>query len=492
MVTHSITTATRPAATTFASRPGACLRTWLTGCAVAACVAGLTAAPNSAAAQSGSCLQDPSLDQPPAELPADVCGAGEIVDSDFYALSWQMFKFLVWPAASARRGTSDTAKSITSMEGPRVFETYKASWEIFRRNAEEPVAWKDYPATPCSNQPDIGPGALVLASFSKYGPITVGGRSNSHVLVAQNRSYVRYQSGYNEILFDKIKDSHLYDASVVGAVPPADSQGPIDSVTKSPHRAMTVKSAWIELPGASGNIDPSKFYVRRDAWVQIPGTDECRKADVGLVGLHIVYKTASRPQWIWSTFEHIDNVPEPGDEEGKRYTFHNGDPGTPMTDEPEDDFRLPKPDGAAGPGEPPRPYQVERRQKIDSKVLHVNAVWQDELGQIGSVWRNYKLVMSQWPLVPFIPDEDAANIRPMPACDETDITPATANTTMETFQQSCARKLTCMGCHNATRTTDFIWAISLNRYTPTRFRSLPRRTTAIETLQDILGKRERK
>jgi hypothetical protein len=30
---------------------------------------------------------------------------------------------------------------------------------------------------------------------------------------------------------------------------------------------------------------------------------------MGLVGLHIAQKTARAPQWIWSTFEQIDNVP---------------------------------------------------------------------------------------------------------------------------------------------------------------------------------------
>ena len=54
-----------------------------------------------------------------------------------------------------------------------------------------------------------------------------------------------------------------------------------------------------------------------------------------LVGLHIVYKTPSRPQWIWSTFRHVDNVPELDDRSGRSFTFHNGDPSTHMTDEPE-------------------------------------------------------------------------------------------------------------------------------------------------------------
>jgi hypothetical protein len=251
---------------------------------------------------------------------------------------------------------------------------------------------------------------------------------------------------------------------------------------------MIVKSAWIELSGAGGSIDPSRFYVRDEAWVQDPGRSECRRASVGLAGLHVVYKTPSRPQWIWSTFEHVDNVPEPGDSPGKTYTFHNGDLGTRMTDKAEDEFLVSTLE-AAGPGEPPSPYQVERRQQIAEKVLQVNLTWQGELGRIDSVWRNYKLVMSQWPFLESHDERDAEFVQPQPPCGPTDTTPATANTTMETFQQSCESDLTCMGCHNSVRSTDFIWAIRLNKYKPPGFSAPLPRDEAIKTLQDILGKR---
>lgn len=33
-----------------------------------------------------------------------------------------------------------------------------------------------------------------------------------------------------------------------------------------------------------------------------------RHRKMGLVGFHIVQKTPSAPQWIWSTFEQVDNV----------------------------------------------------------------------------------------------------------------------------------------------------------------------------------------
>ena len=31
---------------------------------------------------------------------------------------------------------------------------------------------------------------------------------------------------------------------------------------------------------------------------------------MGLVGLHIIIRTNSAPQWVWSTFEHVANAPD--------------------------------------------------------------------------------------------------------------------------------------------------------------------------------------
>jgi hypothetical protein len=463
-------------------KPG--MRATLLGCVAMACVAGIAMPPDSAPAQS-ACQQTPSLTQRPSALPADVCASGAMIDAkDFYALSWQMFKFLIWPAGE--RGQSHATKSILSMDGPRVFETFKAEWEIFRDQARTPVPWSEYPPTTCGNQPNVAQGALVLASSSKFDSMTAGGR-NAHLLVAQNRSYVRYQAGYNEPLFNTIKDPNrrLYDAGILDSLQPAQATQDIDPKASVPVGSMVVKSAWIELPGPAGGLDESRFYIRRDAWVQRPGTDQCYKSDVGLVGLHIVYKTPSLPHWIWATFEHADNVPEPGDPSDKRYVFNNGN-GQPIPPSVPETYLVDRPSGVPGPTDPPQPYQVERLQEIDPKVLAINQTWQDELGGIGSVWKNYKLIMSQWQSSPFISHEDVTIHEPVPTCNSDGKAPASANTTMETFQQRCKLKLTCMGCHNEARTTDFIWAISLNKNTRPTFSMPTRREESIKKLKELL------
>ena len=36
----------------------------------------------------------------------------------------------------------------------------------------------------------------------------------------------------------------------------------------------------------------------------------CLDRTLGLIGFHAVHKTVARPQWIWTSFEHVKNVPD--------------------------------------------------------------------------------------------------------------------------------------------------------------------------------------
>jgi hypothetical protein len=67
--------------------------------------------------------------------------------------------------------------------------------------------------------------------------------------------------------------------------------------------AIELKSAWRIL------TDTSQYsrYLTTEA-VLINKAGACSKATTGLVGLHIIHKTASQPQFVWATFEHVDNV----------------------------------------------------------------------------------------------------------------------------------------------------------------------------------------
>lgn len=58
-------------------------------------------------------------------------------------------------------------------------------------------------------------------------------------------------------------------------------------------------------------VDDPKRYFAREVIIynELKGECDPQPRLMGLVGLHIVQKTFWAPQWIWTTFEHIDNVP---------------------------------------------------------------------------------------------------------------------------------------------------------------------------------------
>jgi hypothetical protein len=262
----------------------------------------------------------------------------------------------------------------------------------------------------------------------------------------------------NQEAFNLILAGKLYDQSNV----PVGTGPPIEGVTKALPGTITVKSAWIEMDGVAA--DRTTFYTRQ-AWVQDPETPTCRNVTVGLVGLHIVHKTPTMPQWIWASFEHVKNAPLSSAAPMPGFTFHDGS-ANPMPAGP------PAPPDPPNPPVPlpstptvPPPYNVQRLAPIDDTFASANSAWRNQLPQ-GSVWANYELVLVQWPGLPnqHQPTDDALSVKPTPPCFGPEHTNL-VNTTMETFLQAnatCTGLATCMGCHNGARSTDFIMAIPFN------------------------------
>src|SRR4029077_9459797 len=82
-------------------------------------------------------------------------------------------------------------------------------------------------------------------------------------------------------------------------------------------------AAWRLLTAADTPAARSRYYVVENANVvdvrkTLAATRVvCSKSDIALVGLHIVIRTKDRPQGLWSTFEHVDNVPPTGEGEAR-------------------------------------------------------------------------------------------------------------------------------------------------------------------------------
>lgn len=406
----------------------------------------------------------PNLAAPAATLVgSDVCeptsGVSGVPFRYFDDYSWRTFIALVWPAKAGQRGIADPAQNLGVSGVPLVFETYKADWETFQPNAVGPTEWSSFATTsvPCSNAQDVKPGDLVLGSFNEMGNVGEAGVERFvNVLVAQNTTYVRYLAAYNEIEFNDIFSRKLYLAKNVPT--PSTAQPAV----RSPNGAITIKSSWIEM--TAGIAHPERFYTR-SAWVKDLKTAACVKTTVGLVGLHIVQKTPTRAQWIWTTFEQVDNVPPPNTQAAA--TFNKGD-GTPMPTlgTLSADYLV-----ATASASPPPPFNVERKMpiagmtqatKAPGDTASTNALWQAVLQKQGAVWQFYQLTMTQWPTTANSPQTDGSPSNTFPGLGATT---AFANTTMETFDQTRVFA-SCMACHNSTRTSDFIWSLPMNAGTP--------------------------
>ena len=406
-----------------------------------------------ASAMPAAAQQSVPCASPPPATPAltispqmfnDVCipaGFGGNPIAYFDDFSWRAFLALVWPAQQDQRGKPDTALAPGAAGKPTVFETFKADWEIFQPNGQDPAPnWKDYSGDNPCGVANVVFGDVMLASFSKFSNLGMAGFGPklTGALVAQNGTYVRYAVNFNESEFTTIMAKKAYLRASL-ANPVSFDSGAIDT-----------KAAWIDMKGVA---NPGRYYTRQAMLFDLEA-NACTKTTVGLVGFHIVVKTASRPQWIWTSFEHIDNVPSAG--APGPFTFNNGS-GTPMPSANPIPFPIPL--------KAPPPYNVERQKPIHASTATTNTKYRDALKAAGSPFQFYQLVMTQWPRDANSPQQAGSPNFTFPGVAPPGFPPppfdatAFSNTTLETFEQKeIARG--CMNCHNLTRSkTDFLWSV---------------------------------
>jgi hypothetical protein len=417
--------------------------------------------PTTALAQSG-CPTTPVVTINSPQTPSDVCipagfGGNPIQYFDDY--SWRTFISMVWPAN--KRGVPDATRKVGDVSSPLVFETLKNDWEVFQPAGGAPSAWDDFSGTnPCGAS--VGFDDMVLASFTKFGNLGEAGGSAQnplvHALPSQNGKWVRYLTAFNHNEYTQIVDGKLYILSTLKAASPLTFQS----------GALDVKSAWMDMSGVS-DAQKTRYYTRPALVIDptnAPGS-ACVSITVGLVGLHIVQKTPSRPQWIWSTFEQVDNVPSASVASGT-FAFNDGK-GTPSP------LRTGKdPNGGFPPNDwaNPKVYNVERLVPIDSvgsnspttSTQTTNGKYRGALA--GTVWQFYELVMTQWPLQlnppnPIPPAQDGSIANTFPG---TGASSSFSNTTLETWDQGSVI-LGCMSCHTKTKKdTDFLWSLEINAF----------------------------
>lgn len=346
--------------------------------------------------------------------------------------SWQEFFALNWPARPGMRGEPDVNKKISD-PGPRVWETWKEEYEVYLKDGRKPRPWNDIEPIPTACG---GSGTKVFFRTQKIDDVvdsTLQAAASDGTLPAtltdQKGKLVRYEIRLNKVLFDYIVQHRLYNARV-------------QALAKSvnfPDGAILIKAAWREVSPAE-----EKLFHTVTACVCDQDKQErmvnCRKQRMGLVGFHITQKTPFAPQWVWSTFEQVNNVA--GSAATGALSFNN--PSCPTCPANQQTQRgTPNQIVRAIKIPSSEPDCSEPLQAVDN-VQRMNDDVRKALTAAGSVFQFYEVVNTQWPV-------PSSNSTPQP---ETvfDVRPlALGNTTMESFVQPTS---SCMGCHSTARTVN--------------------------------------
>jgi hypothetical protein len=254
----------------------------------------------------------------------DAEGKIESAQREFDILAWKAFIALNWPATSSGDPSGD--KPTTVAETLRVWSFFRPSSTIFRPNGAVPAEW-NASGTHASDE------TLNKSKAAWRQHATVAQQNFeafSGPLVDQNGRWVRYQALVNREEFDYLISNKLYNLE--GQVEFSQKEDnnevsmPINDGT-SKRGAMEIKLAWKEL---GPNDDPRRFLTEKvNVKISEASGDTSRTITAGLVGMHITMRTASSPEWIWATFEQIDNVRQNKKDDGtlSHANFYN--PATP-------------------------------------------------------------------------------------------------------------------------------------------------------------------
>jgi len=367
---------------------------------------------------------------------------------DFDVYSWNTFIALNWPPGPD--GNGDPTQTIgKNGDNDTVWEHYRDVSDIFLPGGAKPT-WNGPVPIPnvCKALNKGNLDVVTQVGKNLLTPSVVSATSqpfNTGPIIDQNGVYTRFQILVNKTMFDYILANSLYSkAGQKVFTPPVNfTSGSIDNNGKTlVEGAIMVKSAWKVI----GAAEKSRFHSQDVLVYSAPSKNpkypaKCNLKTVGLVGLHIGHKTQNAPQWLWSTFEHVDNVPTDAEvKSGKlkgQYNYYNPACKTCRVNQI-----------------PPRPWNPTKVSAFHSQIVRMNqfnlpiyaasaaarnADAQKLLRGVNqnSVWANYQLISTMWPTDPK---------QPFGAPAPTFL----ANTTLETYIQGTVPNVSsnCIECHN--------------------------------------------
>lgn len=390
--------------------------------------------------------------------------------------AWSEFVSLNWPTASGV-GFGDPGDT-----APVQWETYMDAGVLFPSDGSTPPPWGSQPDVPasCATQAKLGASGKKMRVFSMTGktdsPFSTGQAAPSNApnwLGAQNGKNVWYEITVDEDEYNYVVNNGLYNANTQASYVNNGQGSPVvlpkgcdtslgeSCPNGSMLGALELKAAWMEAPDYGSNSKWNRYKITQGLVVDA-NTQQCRQANLALVGLHILHKTTNQPTWVWATFEHVDNVPTPGGATPTDgYNFYNascaakdlsvpascttaGGSGTvPVTVGCTPNVSPPYYLGQGCPT--PEPIQVTRTTPLDSNAQSANQTVQSgiKVNYPNSVWQYYQLVDVLWSTNP-TPDPSKPYAVPHTLTSMTSGNGGlVANTTLETYVQTT----TCTSCH---------------------------------------------
>ncbi|PTT78776.1 hypothetical protein DBR42_22705 [Pelomonas sp. HMWF004] len=385
--------------------------------------------------------------------------------------AFDMYSWLTFIGLNAPREGLPPAPGNTA---PTQWQGWREVSDIMLPNGAKPGAWNSPRVVPDACKAIPGFAALRIvrrAELNKAGtmPAEVTSEVNqpfdSGPLIDLNGNYVRYEILVNEPMYQYIVQNGLYNqqGQQAFAGPVAFPSGEVTSGSTGTMGALMIKAAW-KVMGARDDV--SRFHTV-DALAYNPPSENpkvaesCSRVVLGLVGWHAAHKTVNEPQWNWSTFEHVDNVPDAGDVAAGRLRAHYS-------------FYNPACKSCAVNQPPPRPWnpniqpfpkgftsQITRVTPLTDATVKLNTSFQAIL--TSTVWQHYELISTQWPT------------NAQSKVDPTGVPAPTflANTTLETYTQGQVPQASssCMACHNNAadttgRPADFTFTLERARAAP--------------------------
>lgn len=341
---------------------------------------------------------------------------------EFDILSWQAFLALNTPVTADQ----DPAPGPPPSSARPRWTFWVPSQAIFLPAGAKPAPWAENVLSYQSNGLQM---VKSKAAWRQEASPQDNFQAFSGPLIDQNGKWVRYEALVNRPEFDYIVNNQLYSLDGQIEFSRREEHNAVDFPINQGkrHGAIEIKLAWKEM---GAHDDPSRFYTQ-EVKIKVsgpPGPDGkpvFRQARVGLVGMHISMHTASSPEWIWSTFEQIDNVRSNPLAGGGHSHINFNDPAKPG--EPVNQL-APKnaeikynstinalvyttwyeklsttPTQATRVVVPTQPGLNDLDADIAGEVAALNQQVQALLRRNGSVFQYYELIGTQWPLHPNAP-----------------------------------------------------------------------------------------